>query len=231
MSRSRPQTFRGFKNQFLNPINHTPRGHSSGSKDSQRGNLCRKNFVGFKRLEEIAKSDTKETIAKLVECKNAFLELIQSPIERNDVFVIVIEIIAKVCQSSFDETKTKLILDICNCNFIVSFTSYLMELPYAQVKISNNFYWKDQEAFWRNFVLFCECIVTTYPTLALNKCRSLLEFTSMACLERLKERHEFVLPEELSAKLVDLRERMANFEKKKVVCSLNIFLSICLFKL
>lgn len=218
-SASRSRAWRG-NHQSFNRENNTPHGNPSGSNDNRKN--PRKPFLGFKRLEEIANSETKETLSKVMECKNAFIDIIQSPIERFDVFALIMKIIAKVCQSSFDETKSKLLMDICNSNFIVSFTSYLMELPYAQSKSSNNLYWKDQEAFWKSFVDFCECIVNTYPTLALNKCRSLLESTSMACLERLKDRHEFILSEECSAKLVELRERMTDFEKKNVV-SINLF--------
>lgn len=225
-SRPRPQGSRG--NRDFSPAFNTddPHRNQSGSNDNQRRKFHpRNNFFGFKKLEEIAKTDTKETLAKLMENRNAFIELIQAPIERFDVFVLITEIIAKVCQSSFDETKSKLLLDIFNSNFIVSFKSYLMELPYVQSKMSNNLYWKDQEAFWRNFVEFCQCIVNTYPTLALDKCRSLLEATSKTCLDLLKERHAFELPQECNDKLVELRERMVNFEKKNEV-TLPIFLHI-----
>lgn len=226
LSRSRPQS-RG--NRHYPPFhreNNPQHDNASGSNDNKRKNFPRKPFMGFMRLADIAKSEPKETLAKLTESRNAFIELIQFPIERFDVFAVVLQIIAKVCQSSFDQTKSKLLVDICNSNFIVSFTSYLMQLPYALSKSSNNLYWNDQEAFWRNFVDFCEYIVNTSPTLALIKCRPLLEASSIACLDGLKDRHGFVLPEECSVKLVELRERMTNFEKKTVVCKLCNFFFI-----
>lgn len=189
--------------------------------DYRRNENNRKKYIGFKLLEEISQCDSQDALSKLTERKEAFMELVQAPIEKFDMFVLIIECMAKVCQSSFEELKLKLVRDTCNSNFIVSLKSYLMELPYPQSKPANNLYWKNPDSFWKNLITVFETVINTSPTLALNKCRSLVEATSIACLDGLKERHDYNLPDEFITKLADLRESMNTFEKMKEVRNLD----------
>lgn len=189
--------------------------------DGNQQHRNRPRFMGFRALEEIAQSDDQEILIKVNERKDSFLNLINSAIDRADIFVLIIKILSKVCQSSFDELKLKLLLDVCNSQFIGHLRNYLMDLPYAEVKTRNNVYWNNQLDFWINFVMFCECIIDLSPATALRKCRSLIEDTSKCCLEGLKARHGFNLPDNNMSKLAELRERLSVCEKENVSLSEN----------
>lgn len=220
---ARPQYYnqhRGGGNANRN-FDHNPNNENYRNPNPRRHDNNRKKYIGFKLLEEISQSESQDALAKLTERKEAFMELIQAPIEKFDMFVLIIECMAKVCQSSFYELKLNLVRDMCNSNFIVSLKSYLLELPYPQSKPENNMYWKNPDMFWKNLLIFFESVINTSPTLALNKCRSLVEATSIACLEGLKERHSYNLPDDFNAKFKDLRETMNNFEKRNEVRTFN----------
>ncbi|CAH2096329.1 unnamed protein product [Euphydryas editha] len=187
-------------------VNHGHKGQGNGRKTK---------MMGFLTLEALAKSDLKDLHTNINDKKEAFFHLLESPIDRPDVYVLVMELLSKICESSFDQLKLNLLLEICNSQFITNLRNYLMDLPYTETKSKNNKYWKNEVEFWKNFIRFCECIILMSPQTALNKCRSLIEGTSKLCLEELTTRHNFVLPEECNLKLNELRETLRAHEKEK----------------
>lgn len=126
-------------------------GNYDQNMDSRRNFNNRKKYVGFKLLEEISQGDDQDALIKLTERKEAFKELIQSSIDRPDMFVLIIDSMAKVCQSSFDELKLNLVRDTCNSNFIVNLKSYLLDLPYVESKSANSLYWNAPDVFLEEF--------------------------------------------------------------------------------
>lgn len=171
--------------------------------------------MGFLMLEQLANSDTKDILTNLNQRKVAFFNLLESPIDRPDVFILIMNLISKICNSSFDQIKLKFLLEISNSPFITNLRNYLMDLPYAENKATNKLYWKNETEFWKNFITFCECITLVSPSTALNKCRSLIEASSKCCLDGLKDRHNFELPEAEHYKLTKLRETLKAREEEK----------------
>ncbi|CAH2096338.1 unnamed protein product [Euphydryas editha] len=171
--------------------------------------------MGYVTLKALAKSDLKDILTNINDKKEAFFHLLESPIDRPDVYVLVMELLSKICESSFDQLKLNLLLEICNSQFITNLGNYLMDLPYTERNSKNIKYWKNEIEFWKNFIRFCECIIIMSPQTALNKCRSLIEGSSKLCLEELITRHNFVLPEECNLKLNELRETLRAHEKEK----------------
>ncbi|XP_069359382.1 NFX1-type zinc finger-containing protein 1-like [Maniola hyperantus] len=192
------------------------REHHNNYSEPQNHNRPKKpTNMGFIMLQNLAKSESKEIISQINDKREAFMNLLQSPIERLDVFALVLELLAKVCQSSFDQLKLTILLDVCNSPFIISLRNYMMDLPYAERKPANNMYWKNPNEFWVNFLTFCECITTLSPSIALAKCRSLIDGTSKLCLEALGERHDYKLPEHCDLMLIKLRDALTTHEKEK----------------
>ncbi|XP_050350709.1 NFX1-type zinc finger-containing protein 1-like [Nymphalis io] len=171
--------------------------------------------IGFLTLEALVKSDVKDILTNLNDKKEGFSNLLQSPIERPDVYVLVMELLTKICESSFHQLKLTVLLDVCNSQFIANLQNYLLNLPYAEKKSTNNKYWKNEIEFWKNFITFCESIIALSPSTALIKCRSLIEGSSKCCLDGLRDRHNFTLPEEYSLKLMQLRETLTAHEIQK----------------
>lgn len=171
--------------------------------------------MGYAKLEALAKSDVKDILTNINDKKNALFRLFESPIDKPDEFALILELLSKICESTFDQLKLNILLDICNSQFITSLRNYLTDLPYTERKSANNKYWKNEVEFWKNFIRFCECITLISPQTALSKCRSLIEGTSRFCLEELKTRHNFVLPDEYNLKLDELREKLMAHEKEK----------------
>lgn len=168
-------------------------------------------FIGFITLQEIAKADEKEVLQKVNEKREGFMNVVNSPNkEKLDYYVLLIGILAKISKSPFVELKTKLFFDVCNSEFINNLRNYLMDLPYTDNKSSNRLYWNDQNEFWKNFIIFCEDIVNTSPSLALKKCRALIDNVTKACLNCLNEEQNFVLSDENVLKLDEIRQKMAS---------------------
>ncbi|CAH0715659.1 unnamed protein product, partial [Brenthis ino] len=188
-----------------------PTGHRTNEDQSQNY----RNKMGFLMLEQLANSDTKDILTNLNQKKVAFFNLLESPIDRPDVFILIMNLISKICNSSFDQIKLKFLLEISNSPFIAYLRNYLMDLPYAENKATNKLYWKNETEFWKNFITFCECITLVSPSTALNKCRSLIEASSKCCLDGLKDRHNFELPEAEQYKLTKLRETLKACEEEK----------------
>lgn len=143
------------------------------------------------------------------------MSLLQSPIDRLDVFALVLELLAKVCQSSLHETKLSILLDVCNSSFILSLRNYMTDLPYPELKSSNVMYWQNSDDFWVNFFTFCKSITTLSPSTALTKCRFLIDGTMKLCFEELGERHGYKLPDNCDLTLTKLREALTIHEKGK----------------
>lgn len=174
--------------------------------------------MGFRALQEIAESDPLEILGKINERKEPFLNLITNPVEA-DMHILIIQILSKISLSSFDEIKRRLLLDVCNSQYLMYLRNYLMELPYTEEKFRNRFYWNNENDFWKNLITFCESFFNMAPSVAMQKCRTLIEGSSNLCLEELNKRHHFVLSKENETRLADLRERLTMFEKKNTVRS------------
>lgn len=162
-------------------------------------------------MEKIAKSDTKDVFLLLNEYKEGLMTMINSPIRGQDIFVLMFEVLSKVSQSPFEELKSKLLLDVCNSELISNLRNYLMDLPYTDNKNQNKLYWQDQSGFWKNFITFCGDIVEISPATAVKRCRSLIDNVSKSCLEYLGARHDFVLSEECTIKLEEIRGRLVSY--------------------
>ncbi|CAH2234537.1 jg1677 [Pararge aegeria aegeria] len=226
MSHSVGASFRGHTGRAPHRINQNPSNSAyqanrsnNHSRPRDSGNRPNKytppRNIGFLMLQNLAKSESKEIISQINDKKEAFMNLLQSPIERQDVFALVLELLAKISQSSFDQLKLTILLDVCNSAFILSLRNYLMDLPYPERKSVNSMYWKNPNEFWGNFLMFCECITTLSPSTALAKCRSLIDGTTKLCLEALAERHNYELPDKYNLTLIKLRTALTEHEKQK----------------
>ncbi|XP_063384092.1 NFX1-type zinc finger-containing protein 1-like isoform X2 [Cydia fagiglandana] len=196
-----------------------PRQHSRSSSFRSKHNLQRNDRhyynrdrpMGFKMLEEISRSECTTIIEKINQQKKCFMHLLNTPVDKqkNDVFALVLELVTNVWNSSFEESKKLLLLEICNTKFIDHLQLYLMQLPYtmsAEDKFFNKYYWSKEKEFWSYFISFCECLVTVSPSTAVQKCRALIEATSKSCLEGLKEKQGFELPEEYTTRMIKIRD-------------------------
>ncbi|XP_061715965.1 NFX1-type zinc finger-containing protein 1-like isoform X2 [Cydia pomonella] len=164
-------------------------------------------------LAEISRSESVIILEKINRQKESFKKLIDSPPDdRNrDVFALVFELVTNVWKSSFEESKKLLLLEICNSKFIDNLQLYLMQLPYTESrsdKLFNKHYWTKEKEFWNKFMTFCECLINVSPSTAVRKCGALIEATSKSCLDGLKEKHDFELPEEYTTRMTNVRDRL-----------------------
>ncbi|XP_061715975.1 NFX1-type zinc finger-containing protein 1-like [Cydia pomonella] len=174
--------------------------------------------MGFKMLQEISRCESTTIIEKINQQKNCFMHLLNTPVDskKNDVFALVLELVTNVWKSSFEESKKLLLLEVCNTKFIDHLQLYLMQLPYTmspEDKFFNKYYWTREKEFWSHFISFCECLITVSPATAGQKCRALIEATSKSCLEGLKEKQGFELPEEYTARMTEIRDSIKVCDK------------------
>ncbi|XP_048478338.1 NFX1-type zinc finger-containing protein 1 isoform X3 [Plutella xylostella] len=205
-----------FRNQNHNRNRqHQDNNGSSDEDDDKQKNKTRP--MGFRLLQEIANTDTADILPKLNGKANSFQALLDSDIDKNDMLVLIIKVIAKVCRSPFEELKLNVLLNVCNSKYIARLSGYLMDLPYTAAgnKRTNSVYWTTPNDFWDNFICFCECIILRSPSTALQRCRALIDGASRVCLDGLKMRANFQLSPESDAKLNELREKLVICEKEE----------------
>lgn len=195
-------------------------------EEKNRDYKQRTKYIPFKTLEDIARGDAQDVLQKINNRREAFMNIVGSPIDKHDIFVLVIEILSKVSSSPFVELKCKLILDVCNSDFIPNLRNYLTDLPYVNNKKNNNLYWNDQETFWKNFIIFFGELVTVAPSVASKKCRALIDSVSKTCLEFLNQNHAFELSQEYTLKLDEIRNEMTTFSNKYQVYYADPFCKI-----
>lgn len=195
-----------------------------------QGDKFHRNYMGFLTLEALANSDITNILSNLSQKKQAFFELLHSPLQCLDMFVLILKVISNICKTSLDQIKLKFLLEICNSQFILHLQGYLMNLPYVEDKAKNQLYWNNEIEFWANFITFCDCIIQLSPSTALNKCRVLIDIASKCCLEGLKERHNFQLQDDYSDKLNKLRNTLLLRENENV-SKKNIYLHVILLSL
>ncbi|CAF4881675.1 unnamed protein product [Pieris macdunnoughi] len=182
----------------------------------QNKNRRRPTFIGYQFLYKVSQCDSKDIITEFNKNKIAIMDILQNPIEKLDFFPIILEIANKVSDSNFPQLKLEFILNICNSNFIkLHLVLYLANLPFCATKRDNMMYWNDQVKFWNNLIVLLETITAISPSTAMNRCRALIESSSKACIDLLKERHGFVLPEEYTLRLQKVRDMITEHEKVK----------------
>ncbi|XP_072949114.1 uncharacterized protein [Epargyreus clarus] len=200
------------------PVRHNQRNNirplSREMKSMSLQTTSRGKDVGFNYLLELSKSDSKQIIGSINVRREAFLQLLQSPIERLDLYVLIVKILTIVSKSSFEQIRSNLLLDVCNSQFITNLRNYLMDLPYTEERSSNTMYWDKPEEFWENFISFCDYIIKTMPSIAMFKCKTLIEGTTKCCLEGLSQKHDFNLSEELVEKLEVMRRKLITQEEE-----------------
>ncbi|XP_050665918.1 NFX1-type zinc finger-containing protein 1-like [Leptidea sinapis] len=183
---------------------------SSKTAGSQRHCVRSMSFV---KLQSLVDADISDIFIEIAHSKRQFMELLHLAKEKHDVNVLILQLMCKVAQSTMDQLKLQLILEICNSSFIQDFSMYLLNLPYAQNKGKNHLYWSNPNQFWENFLNFFECVRNLSPSTAYTKCRPLIENISKCCLEVLRETQGLALPDEFYTKLSRLRDMMAKKEE------------------
>ncbi|XP_038210049.1 NFX1-type zinc finger-containing protein 1-like [Zerene cesonia] len=178
-----------------------------------QSNKRRNQNLGILTLMKLSEYDGNDILSEINSKREAFCNFLKMPSDRLDVYSLILSISAKICQSRFDQLKLELLLEICNSGFIQNLVLYLLNLPYTENKEQNSLYWKHQTTFWKNLILTLECIIAISPSTATNKCRSLIESASKCCLEALKEKHNYELPEEDVKKFQILRNFFSYREK------------------
>lgn len=178
--------------------------------------------MGFRILEEMSKSNSVDIIERISKGKQYFLLLLETPVEKKkqDVFALVLQIITNLSKTAFTESQKLLLLEICNSKFMDYLQLYLTQLPYCKSELDkslNGYYWKKQTEFWSNFITFCELMINVSPSTAVRKCGSLIEATSKICLEGLKAKHGFELPEEYVERMNRIRDCIVTYENEPAV--------------
>ncbi|XP_022127667.2 NFX1-type zinc finger-containing protein 1 [Pieris rapae] len=218
-----------------NPRNQKPRNQNSDTRQppnvqrphnasrttfarqpGENRNRSRPAFIGYQFLYKVSQCDSKDIITEFNKNKIAIMDVLQNPIEKLDFFPLILEIANKVSDCNFPQLKLEFILGICNSNFIkLHLVLYLANLPFCATKRDNMLYWNDQVKFWNNLIVLLETITAISPSTAMSRCRVLIESSSKACIDLLKERHGFELPEEYMLRLQRVKDLITQHEKVK----------------
>ncbi|EFA00122.1 NFX1-type zinc finger-containing protein 1 [Tribolium castaneum] len=142
----------------------------SGSKTNNQDatvQLRQTKSMGFKFLEDLSNNDPEKIILVLMKEREGLLRLLEREVS-NDVIVLLISILRKVCFSSFDETKYSVLQSTLNEKFTNKIKTFIACLP-TQDKFqrrTNSFFWKNPVEFWMNLTDICQDLLNTTPTFA-----------------------------------------------------------------
>ncbi|XP_059049950.1 NFX1-type zinc finger-containing protein 1-like [Achroia grisella] len=190
--------------------------HRRGSSSAPRDRHVRMRKNPLETLQEITNSD--DVLAEINDKKKFFENLFKTSTQIQNIFVLVIEILSKASESSFNDLKLKMILIVGNPLFISQFRNYLMDLPYQdESKSRNQLYWKNPINFWRNLLKFLECIINLSPSTAVRFYRPLINYTIKQSLEELIKMRRFSLPEEYSNQITQLQNKLTEWETKHLI--------------
>uniref|UniRef100_A0A6P7GWQ8 Uncharacterized protein LOC114343863 n=1 Tax=Diabrotica virgifera virgifera TaxID=50390 RepID=A0A6P7GWQ8_DIAVI len=135
------------------------RGFFPGKKENNESNRTRKpHQMGFKALEELIDNDNiEEIILDLNDGKKGFKTLLGSTLS-TDMIVLVVKLLAKICDSAFNASKTSILQFAIESDFSKQVTSFVTGLAIqdSKDKMHNKYFWKDIDDFWNNIIKISE---------------------------------------------------------------------------
>ncbi|KRT86557.1 hypothetical protein AMK59_559 [Oryctes borbonicus] len=159
------------------------RGRSSNSNSCSKHNknntinYNRPYRIGFKKLEEFLNEEPDQLIVKLLSASAGFSELIHSPNLSPDYIVLIMKVISRMSESTFTSNKTKILEKATPDDFLNQLTQFIINLPLQNTNEQRRaqYFWNDQDAFFKNVNNYCDMILTLSPTTALEILKKLLK--------------------------------------------------------
>ncbi|XP_030749161.1 NFX1-type zinc finger-containing protein 1-like [Sitophilus oryzae] len=126
--------------------------------------------MGFKYIEDLLTLDPKDVVFKLSDDKNGFIKLLNSTSISSDLIILILNLIQKVCEVSFNDVKIKLLTNILRSNFMDKLTSYIASIPNQSSanKNNNSYFWKDTDNFYNNLLLLATTVHEIIPSYSEN---------------------------------------------------------------
>lgn len=214
------------RNNYGGRYNNTDDARSESNKSNSRGGRGnnrrpRPQFMGFKKLEEIHQMEPDQIVVGLCSEEAGFEKLLKSELS-NDYVVLVIRVISKCCQTTFQQNKAKILARVCEKDFTDQLIKYLNEINLhdSYEKTRNKFFWSgdNKNLFWKDLLEFFEAIINLIPNTAVDVLPKLLKQTVLT-VTILESREGIPIPDSVKANLEELQLKLTmcvdEREKKK----------------
>ncbi|GLV42804.1 uncharacterized protein CBL_03544 [Carabus blaptoides fortunei] len=196
-------------------------GNSRGNRGGPRQPRGDRSHMGFQKLEKLNEMEPDQLVVVLAN-EDVGLEKLFKTDLTPDYIVLILRVISKLCESTFQENKGSLLVKICQRDFIDKLIKYLSELvvqePYEKQR--NKFYWQDQDRFWNDLLILFETVLLVVPNTACEVLPKLVKHTCISVGNMEKHQH-VIISDTVKTKLEELQVKVMmcveEREKKKVV--------------
>jgi hypothetical protein len=160
-STSSDQTNQSFSN--FRRGNNNYRGNNRTPRDVS--NPRERRPMGFRALANLLEKDSEGLILELSNSKRGIGEFIKNDLT-DDGVVLFVKVLKKVSDSSFVESKYKVLQTYLDETFVEKLIQYILFLPMQNEtrQKKNHHFWQDTDDFWNNLVGICKDICDSLPT-------------------------------------------------------------------
>ncbi|KAG5881472.1 hypothetical protein JTB14_026529 [Gonioctena quinquepunctata] len=155
-------------NNYSRGQNHQ-RGDSRENRppNNDQSNQRKIRQMGFRYLQDLLKKDDlEEIIFTLNNDKRGYKELLESRDMSNDIIVLILQLLCRVCECSFQSSKIQLFESALRSPFsdnVIKFVSTIA-IQNEREKRFNSCFWKDTDEFWNNIISLARNLHDLIPT-------------------------------------------------------------------
>lgn len=174
--------------------------------------------LGFKRLEELVDMEPDAVIISLANEKINFEDLLSERLS-DDYLVLILKVLSKMCNSSFNENKAFILSIAAKVSFIDSLLTYLLQLVIQDErdKKRNSYFWRDIDDFFNNVVKYCQTIIDMVPSIAYERLPKLVKALN-TIIPAFEMQYNVVIPEKIKQTIKDIEHKLnliiKNYTKK-----------------
>lgn len=187
-----------------------------GSSHERRHNINRRpknEYIGFKRLDDMCNMEIEKLITILSIEVDLFNKLlIRDNSESQDVYVLIIKLLRKVCDSPFTQHIGQLLSSFCQKEFIDQLLRYLHDLTLQNrnERERNKYFWKNVDEFWENILFVFDSILKTIPNTAVEALPKIVKTLTLTIRNIEIEQKIYVAD--------DVKDKIDNFYLKLTLC-------------
>lgn len=178
-----------------------------------------RSHMGFQKLEKLSEMEADQLVVVLANEDVGLEKLLKTDLTP-DYIVLILRVVSKLCESTFQENKGSLLVKICQKDFIDKLMKYLSELVVQESyeKQRNKFFWSEQDRFWNDLLTLFETVLLIIPNTACEVLPKLVKHTCIS-VSNIEQHQHVIVSDAVKKKLEELQVKVImcvdEREKKK----------------
>ncbi|KAF2902956.1 hypothetical protein ILUMI_03225 [Ignelater luminosus] len=172
--------------------------------------------IGFKKLEEWSNKEPHHLMFELVHQMKQFEELLESNMSE-DMIVLILKVLAKLCSSPFKENKTEIMNLASKEKFIARLQNYIVvRLPFLEPpeRKNNALFWDDVDGFFENLIVVFESLIQSIPTKACEVLPKIIK-SIIRTIPILETEQNLTVS-------VDTKQKLEKLQEKSELCKIEL---------